>query len=155
MNALRAEMFFWSLASIIPAVVSPVAGLPPEQQVYLWSCAGTAIGAVVAGVQMPAGATRMQRVLRAFVCVLSGLLLAPYAIAYIPKPEELPHWWHAFGASGLAAAVAYVFVAEAPAFVRGLIGASTAYNPGRTPRRRRSESGESSGAASRDDPPVA
>ena len=83
--------------------------------------AGTVIGACVTAVQMPTGTTWGQRALRAGVSLLSGLLLAPYAIAYIPRPDEMPAWWHAFAASGIAAALAYVVMSEAPRIVRGKI----------------------------------
>lgn len=109
----------YSLASLGLALFGPAAGLPPEQQVYLWSVAGTVIGAAAAAVQMPNGTTWMQRTSRAVMSLLAGLLLAPYAIAYMPKPEQTADWWHAFAASGIAAAMAYVIVSEAPRILRG------------------------------------
>lgn len=109
----------YSLAALGLASFGPAAGLPPEQQVYLWSVAGTVIGAAAAAVQMPTGTTWWQRASRAAMSLLAGLLLAPYAIAYVPKPEQTADWWHAFAASGIAAALAYVFMTEAPRIVRG------------------------------------
>lgn len=118
MTAGKAEMLVWSTASLLTAAGGEVAGLPHDQQVYLWSVAGTVVGAAVAGVQMPAGTTHAQRAMRALLSVCAGLLLAPYAIATIPQPDGLPAWWHAFAASGIAAALAYVAVAEGPAIAR-------------------------------------
>jgi hypothetical protein len=115
---MKAEMTLYSLASVMMASAGPVVGLPEVQQVYLWSVAGTVIGAAIASAEMPSGTTHGQRAMRAFVSVCAGLILAPYAIAYVPRPDELPAWWHAFAASGIAAAVAYIIVTEAPRMVR-------------------------------------
>ena len=118
---MKAEAMIYSLAALGLASVGPAAGLPPEQQVYLWSVAGTVIGACIAAVQMPSGTSWMQRASRAAMSLLAGLLIAPYAIAYLPKPAETADWWHAFAASGIAAALAYVIVSEAPRILRGKI----------------------------------
>ena len=116
---MKAEAMIYSLAALGLASVGPAAGLPHEQQVYLWSVAGTVIGAAAAAVQMPNGTTWMQRASRAVMSLLAGLLLAPYAIAYLPQPAQTADWWHAFAASGIAAALAYVIVSEAPRILRG------------------------------------
>jgi hypothetical protein len=117
-DRMKAEMTLYSLASVLMASAGPAVGIPEEQQIYLWSVSGTVIGAAIASAEMPTGTTHSQRAMRAFVSVCAGLILAPYAIAYVPRPDELPVWWHAFAASGIAAAIAYIIVTEAPRMVR-------------------------------------
>jgi hypothetical protein len=115
---MKAEAMLYSLAALGLASLGPTAGLPPEQQIYLWSVAGTVIGACIAAIQMPNGTSYGQRALRAGMSLFSGLLLAPYAISYIPRPDDMPQWWHAFAVSGIAAALAYVVMTEAPKIVK-------------------------------------
>lgn len=55
----------------------------------------------------------LQRVMRTAICCIGGLLLAPWAIAGMPKAASTPDWWHAFGASGLVAAASWILVDEA------------------------------------------
>lgn len=139
MTSNSIESALWVAASIATAAAGPVVGLPPEQQVYLWSVAGTVVGAAVAAAQMPTGTTHGQRAMRAILSAGAGLLLAPYAIAYVPRPDELPHWWHAFAASGIAAALAYVVVTEAPKLLRRRLYGVEQFDADHHPRRRRGD----------------
>lgn len=94
--------------------------LPPEQALYAWSVCGTIAGAVLAGLHMKQ-AGWLQRVTRAALCFVSGLIFAPWAIATLPRSQMTPDWWHAFGASGIGAAVAWIIVDEAGPAVREYI----------------------------------
>lgn len=94
--------------------------LPAEQALFAWSVSGTVAGAVLAGLHMRAGGW-LQRLARAGLCFVTGLILAPWAIAYLPKAEITPAWWHAFAASGAGAAVAWMLVDEAGPIVRAAI----------------------------------
>lgn len=115
---MKVEPAGWALAITATAGLGPVVGLPEEQQVYLWSVAGTVVGSAIASAQMPEGTTHMQRLMRAVVSLCSGLLIAPYAVWWLPKPDEVPNWWHAFGASGIAAASGYALASELPQLLR-------------------------------------
>lgn len=92
--------------------------LPDDQALFLWSTAGTVAGAVVASLSMKTG-SGWARTVRACLSFFAGLLIAPWAIASLPKAPVTPEWWHAFAASGVGASLAYIVVAEAPALVRG------------------------------------
>lgn len=115
---MKAEAMLYSIAMMLVASTGDKLGLPPDQALFLWSVAGTSIGASVAAINMPNGTTWIQRGVRALMSLLAGMILAPYAIGMIPRPELVPHWWHAFGASGIAAFVSYVLVAEGHKFFR-------------------------------------
>lgn len=90
--------------------------MPPDQALFAWSVAGTVAGAVLGGLHLKQ-AGWLQRVVRMATCFFSGLLLAPYAIAQLPKAGTTPDWWHAFAASGISAAVGWILVDEAGPWV--------------------------------------
>lgn len=94
--------------------------MPPEQMIYAWSVCGTVAGAALAGLHMKQGGW-IQRVTRTVICCIGGLLAAPWAIAALPRSASTPEWWHAFGASGIAAAVAWIVVDEAGPLVKEAI----------------------------------
>lgn len=96
--------------------------MPPEQALYTWSVAGTIIGAVLGGLHLKRGGW-MQRIARFAMCFFGGLVLAPFAIARIPKADATPEWWHAFAASGIAAFLAWIMVEEAGPLLREAIEA--------------------------------
>lgn len=91
--------------------------LPPAQAVFAWSVAGTIVGALLGGLHLRNGGW-LQRLMRGLMCAGGGLLLAPFAIAQIPRASSTPEWWHAFAASGIAAFVAWIVVEEAGPLVR-------------------------------------
>lgn len=91
--------------------------MPPDQALFAWSVAGTVAGAVLGGLHLR-DAGWLQRLVRMGICFFSGLLLAPYAIAQLPKAGTTPDWWHAFAASGISAAVGWILVDEAGPWVR-------------------------------------
>lgn len=91
--------------------------LPPDQALFAWSVAGTVVGSALGGLHVQGGI--VQRIARMGVCFFSGLLLAPYAIARLPRAAEItPDWWHAFAASGIAAAVGWIIADEAGDLIR-------------------------------------
>lgn len=94
--------------------------MPPEQAIYAWSVAGTVLGAVLGGLHLKQGGW-MQRIARFAMCFAGGLILAPFAVAQIPRSASTPEWWHAFAASGIAAFLAWVLVEEAGPWVRDWI----------------------------------
>ncbi len=118
---MKLEGIAYSAVAIATAMSGEALNVPEQQQIALWSVAGTVVGACIAAIQMPAGTTGAQRAMRAVVSLLAGLLIAPYAVAYMPRPEQIDAWWHSFAASGIAAALAYVIATEAPKLLRSKI----------------------------------
>lgn len=98
--------------------------LPADQVLFLWSLAGTAVGAGVASLGMPA-TTFGARIMRAALSFFAGMLIAPWVMAQLPRAAATPDWWHAFAASGIGASLVYVLVAEGPSIVRSIIRART------------------------------
>lgn len=96
--------------------------LPPDQVLFLWSAAGTAVGAVGASLGMPTGGLGA-RVMRAALSFFAGMVIAPWFIAQLPRADATPDWWHAFAASGVGASIVYILVAEGPGIVRTMINA--------------------------------
>lgn len=94
--------------------------LPPEQAIYAWSVAGTVLGAVLGGLHLKQGGW-VQRIVRFAMCFGGGLILAPFAVAQIPRSASTPEWWHAFAASGIAAFLAWILVEEAGPALRDWI----------------------------------
>ncbi len=94
--------------------------MPPDQAIYAWSVAGTVVGAVLGGLHLKQGGW-VQRIVRFCMCFFGGLVLAPFAVAQIPRAAATPEWWHAFAASGIAAFIAWVIVEEAGPALRDWI----------------------------------
>jgi hypothetical protein len=114
------ELFTFAAASVLTAGISDQV-VTPQQAMVLWSVAGTLCGAGLAAAAMSSTATGKERWMRAIVSFLAGLLLAPWAIGELPRAAGVTDSWHAFAASGIAASLAYVLVAEAPAKLRNWI----------------------------------
>lgn len=114
---MKAEALVYVLVAVSAAGFGN-ARLPVEQALFLWSIAGTVAGSVVSSLGMKTG-NGWARTARACLSFFAGLLIAPWAIAGLPRAEITPEWWHAFAASGVGASIAYIVVAEAPALVRG------------------------------------
>mgnify|MGYP000976136606 CR=1 FL=1 len=112
---MKLEPLLFSAASMAMAAVG--GELPPDQSLFLWSVAGTVTGAAVASLGMRATSAGA-RLMRASVSFCAGLLIAPYAIANLPRGATTPDWWHAYAASGIGASLVYVLVSEGPALLR-------------------------------------
>lgn len=61
-----------------------------------------------------------QRIGRLLVSFCAGLLIAPYAAEYIPRPDAVPLVAHVFAASGLSAFVAWSLVRAAQKRMNGI-----------------------------------
>lgn len=115
---MKAEAIIYSVLALATAAIGDNR-LPPEQAAYLWSVAGTIVGAALSAANLQG--TTGERWARAITSVLAGLIAAPWAIQWLPRGLNTPDWWHAFGASGLAAACGYILVTEVPPLVRRAI----------------------------------
>lgn len=118
---MRAEPIIFAAATLMAAVFGDDR-LPPEQVLFLWSLAGTAVGAGVASLGMPSAGLGA-RTMRAALSFFAGMLLAPWVTAELPRAASTPDWWHTFAASGVGASIVYVLVAEGPALARTMIRA--------------------------------
>jgi len=114
---MKLEALVYSIASMGTALLAE-SHLPPEQALFVWSIAGTVCGAGIAAIHMPPDTRIIDRFWRAILSLLVGLVIAPYVIHALPRPLGTPDWWHAFGASGIGSALAYVVLAEAPSLLR-------------------------------------
>jgi hypothetical protein len=113
-----------ALAVVVTPAVVVGDQISDAQALLLWSVAGTGLGALLAGLHMPQGGW-VQRAARAIGCFVAGILLAPWAIAWVPRASEgTPDWWHALAASGLAAAVSWVIISEIGNRVRERVAAA-------------------------------
>lgn len=125
---MRAEPVMFAAATIVTAAIGD-GRLPADQVLFLWSLAGTAVGAGVASLGMPASLLGA-RIMRAALSFFAGMLIAPWVMAQLPRAAATPDWWHAFAASGIGASIVYVLVAEGPAIVRTLIRSRTGKDNG-------------------------
>lgn len=110
--AMRVETAIYALVASAATGVADAASAPPEIIRLLAATAGTLVGAFVAAVAWQ-NIRGSERIWRGLASMGAGLLLAPWASAYVPQPPAISLAEHAFSISGLCAFFAWALVRAA------------------------------------------
>lgn len=116
---MKVETLTLGLFASALAGATEAADAPTELIWLTAACAGTLMGAAASAFAF-ANIDAKQRIGRLLVSFCAGLLIAPYAAEYIPRPDAVPLVAHVFAASGLSAFVAWSLVRAAQKRMNGI-----------------------------------
>ena len=119
LTAMKVETLTLGLFASALAGATEAADAPTQLIWLTAACAGTLMGAAASAFAF-ANIDAKQRIVRLLVSFCAGLLIAPYAAEYIPRPDAVPLVAHVFAASGLSAFVAWSLVRAAQKRMNGI-----------------------------------
>jgi hypothetical protein len=139
---MRLEHGFYAIASVLVAAADTAS---VSHEYVLWAGSGTLVGSFLAS-QAPTR-SKSPVMARMGIAFIAGLIVAPWFIGYLPKPDSVPQLFHVFGSSGVAAACGYLIFTEYPKIVLEKIR-SQRYNDSQANRKDRddNDSGDGAGA---------